>query len=217
MTRYRAVVLALLLMLLPSPLLAQSQVQFGISGFGGLHVPTAPVLDGIFLTDDFGEVAATFGQALGPAVGGRLAIWPSRRIGFEVEAAYLASQLEWDFLIPVAAGNLEEFSDEQSANAFVTSVNVQLALIRPPLEPLVIFVSGGVGFISRGGDGFDFFEDTGDVAGVFGLGLKYGVSRGLWLRADVKDYISSYKEADADAQLQNDFLITGGFEVTIGG
>jgi len=33
----------------------------------------------------------------------------------------------------------------------------------------------------------------------------------------VKDYISSYKEADADAQLQNDFLITAGFEFTIGG
>jgi hypothetical protein len=219
MTRYRTVVLAFLLVLLPSSLRAQSQMQFAISGFGGVYVPAADVLGGVLNIPGLGDVAATFGQGLGISVGGRLAIWPSRRLGIEAEAAYLSSDFDWDFLFPPDSGVLLPISGDESANLTLASLSVVLALIRPPLEPLVVYVSGGVGFVSRGGDGYDefAFEETDDVAAVFGLGLKYGISRGLWLRADVRDYLSSFKDEPFDSELQNDFLITAGLEVTVGG
>jgi hypothetical protein len=43
------------------------------------------------------------------------------------------------------------------------------------------------------------------------------VARGIWLRGDVRDYISSYKEGDFDSKIQNDFLVNAGLEFSFGG
>ncbi len=223
MRRYLTVVFALMLALVPSTLSAQAQVA--VSGFGGAFLPASDLLTGVFPLEEFGgtEVAATFRQKVAFNFGGRITVWPTQRFGIEAEAAYVLSDLEADVLEPVVRDpgppqvlGLNEGSAKFDANAFMGSLNVVFALIRPPLEPLVVYVSAGLGFVSRGGDGFDPFEGTSDVAGTWGFGLKYGVARGLWLRGDVRDYISSFQEEPLDSKVQNDLLITAGFEYAFG-
>jgi len=217
MPSFRALLLALLVAVLPSSLWAQ-QVTFAISGFGGVYFPAADLFDE---TGPGGSI--TYGHQAGFAGGGRLALWPTSRIGIEAEFAYLSAKVEGDLLVVTDTG-LVTLTGEEDGTAFVGSLSLVYALIRPPLEPLAVYLSGGVGLVSRGGDFFEGFEDTSDIAGVIGVGIKYGVARGLWLRADVKDYISKYEEevfSDAigedTSRLQNDLVITGGIEVTLGG
>lgn len=220
MLHYRALVLALLLTLVPSSLRAQQPVTFTVGGFGGLLIPTGDLYDEVFP-----DGAVNFGHKMGFAFGGRLGIWPTSRFGVEAEAIYLISDVEVSGLIVIPGEPVFPLDETRDASAFVGSISVLWAIIRPPLEPLSIHLSGGVGFISRGGEFYDDafegagFDDTGDIAGVFGVGVRYGVARGVWLRADVKDYISSFKEEklEASSQLQNDILITGTIELSFGG
>jgi hypothetical protein len=219
MRRYRALVLVLVLALVPSSLSAQT--QFAISGFGGVFLPASDLLSGIFPLEEFGgiEAAATFRQKTAFHFGGRLTVWPSQRIGFEAEAAYALSDLHVDVLIPDPGPplGLAEGEDDIDANIFMGSVNFVYGLIRPPLEPLVVFVSVGVGFVSRGGDGGDIFENASNVAGTWGFGLKYGVARGVWLRGDVRDYVYKFQEGDLGSKWQNDLLVNAGLEFSFGG
>jgi hypothetical protein len=210
------VIVVLVALLAPSSLPAQ--VRVAVSGFGGIYLSTADLFDGVLPTE-LGSAALKFNQKTGFTVGGRLAVWPTSRIGIEAEGAYVGSDVEGNFLVSVG-GNLVPRSGTEDANLFLGSINVIYAVIQPPLEPLSIYVSGGVGLVSRGGDGFRVFDDTSDIAGVAGLGLKYGVAAGTWIRIDLKDYISSFNEKKfsdiavdgGGAELQNDLLITVSFE-----
>ncbi len=218
MRGYRAAVLTLLIALAPSTLAAQA--QFAVSAFGGVYLPTADLFEGVVPTQDAGNISLKFSQSTSWTVGGRLAVWPSARIGIEAEAAYVPSSVQGDILGTVD-GNVIPISGDVDANLFLGSINLMYALIRPPLEPLLIYISGGVGLVSRGGDFYDGLQDTSDIAGVAGLGLKYGVARALWLRVDLRDYISSFNEtilSDAaltggGSKLQNDLLIVASIEL----
>ena len=215
MRRSFAATLTLVLALFPSALAAQ-QTSLTVSGFAGVFIPATDLFDELAA-----DAALRFGHESGAAFGGRVAVWPSRKLGIEAEAGYLASDVG---LRGVVTG-LGAIDETFAANAFVASINILYALIRPPLEPLAIFISGGVGAVSRSGDFFDTalpaidFDETTSVAGVVGIGISYGLSQMLSIRADVKDYISSFDEdmLIGDAQLQNDILITGSLELTFGG
>ena len=160
-------------------------------------------------------------------MGGRIAVWPSNRIGIELEASGVSS----DVRIRLAQLGNAFIDTTLAGNLFMGSLNVVWAFIRPPLEPLAVYISGGVGVVSRSGAWIDDFMDPAlesvggtfekptDVAGVIGLGLKYSVARHFNIRGDFKDYISSYKEDDlvGDARIQNDIQLTIGIEYFFGG
>ncbi len=219
MTQYGAAALALLFSLIPSSLAAQQPVQFTVSGFGGAYIPAGDLFDELST-----EVALRFGQETSFTLGGRFAVWPIPRLGIEAEGAFTGSDVEFRgafFGEPPVDTTL-------SANAFYGSVNVIYALIRPPFEPLAIYVSGGIGLVARGGFFFDeFFQliidprfetETTSVAGVAGFGIRYGISPLLNIRGDFKDYISSYRAfSGLDSKLQNDLLITVALEFVFGG
>lgn len=217
MRGYRAAVLTLLLALSPSTLTAQTTV--GLSAFGGVYLPTSDLFDGVVPVDTFGPSSLKFKQKTGWTLGARIGVWPSSRIGIEAEVAYVSSDVEGDFIV-ASGGRLIPVSGSEPGSIFLGSLNLVYALIRPPLEPLAITVSGGVGIVSRGGDAWKNFEDTSDIAGVLGLGLKYGIAKALWLRFDLRDYISSFEEKNLSAvslqgggsKLQNDLLVVVGVE-----
>ncbi len=213
MPRYRAFVLALLLAASPSALSAQD-IQVAISGFGGAAIPTADLVDVLFP-----QVGAfSLGHKAGFTAGGRVAVWPTSRFGIEAEGAYVGSDVE----VFGAARDTVGLTT-RGASFFVGSLNAVYAVLAPPLEPVALYLSGGVGLISRGGDFFTGFDDTSDIAGVVGIGLRYGVGPGWRLRLDVKDYISSFKNealdllleaaGGTDSQLQNDLILSAGVEV----
>jgi len=221
MLHWRSLWLALLLALVPSGLQAQSQVEFAVSGFGGVFIPTADLVAVVADDPDGGSLALEFGQATGFNAGLRFAVWPHNRVGIEAEVAYIGSNVEGNVLVVGSGGGLETIDANIDANMFVASLNVLYALIKPPLEPFSFFISGGVGLVSRGGDFWDPFDqdpfsDPTDFAGVLGLGGRYGVAPGIYVRADVRDYISSFAFTDlfGESELQNDLLASVALELT---
>lgn len=116
---------------------------------------------------------------------------------------------------------MDSYLGKQSGWAGAFSMNLVYSILKPPLKPLDIYLSGGLGFVKRGSDFFeeeDELQELTDVAGVVGTGIRYGVRRNLYIRVDVKDYISSFTKPYEDSELQNDLLVTVGIEVrtTIG-
>jgi hypothetical protein len=83
---------------------------------------------------------------------------------------------------------------------------------------VAFYVSGGIGIVSRSGDFFEGADDTSDIAGVVGVGLRYGLGPGWRIRFDVRDYISSFVNKELDelldtgSKLQNDIMLTAGVE-----
>jgi hypothetical protein len=201
-------------------------MQLAISGYGGVAFPVGNLVD-YFLTDPMAARIKS-GHTTGWTAGGRFAVWPSRRLGIEVEAGYVSSNVDTEAFIEGADTPLEALT--ASASFFTGSLNVLYAVIAPALDPLAIHVSGGVGVVGRGGTFFSGGLSSGtktDVAGVLGVGLRYGLGPGWRFRLDLKDYISSFyfEELDealqlldlglprVDSQIQNDILVTAGIEV----
>ena len=214
MLRRRVAVFAFLALLVPATLSAQSQVQVTVGGFGGAMLPAADLVDVLIPTLG----AFSFGQKTGWDVGGRLAVWPTARFGIEAEAAFVGSNVDVAGILP------PDFVADTTVNAnmFVGSLNLVWAVIAPPLDPVAFYVSGGVGIVSRGGDFYEGSKYTSDVAGVLGVGLRYGLGPGWRIRFDVRDYISSFLNKDLDealepaggtgSTLQNDIMLTAGVE-----
>ena len=214
MLRCRVQVLTLSLILaLASPLAAQG--RFGIGAFGGAFFATSDLID------EVAEGVGILDQKTGFSFGGRLGWWPLERLGVEAEGGLAISDVR------VRVPGEPEGSD--GANVYFGSVNLLYAIVKPPLEPLSVYISGGLGLIGRSGDAWSDdvinFQGLTDVAGVIGFGIRYGIARGVNLSADIRDYISSFKlevegidqELLPDAKLQNDLFITAGLELTFGG
>lgn len=210
MLRRPLAVLACLALLVPASLSAQSQLQVTVGGFGGAVLPASDLVD--VLIPEVG--AFSFGHKTGWNAGGRLAVWPTARFGIELEGAYVGSNVDVKGVLP------PEFVQDTtvSANMFMGSLNVMWAVIAPPLDPVAFYVSGGVGIVSRSGDFFEGSDDTSDIAGVVGVGLRYGLGPGWRIRFDMRDYISSFVNQELDdllgtgSKLQNDIMLTAGVE-----
>ncbi len=172
-----------------SPLSAQ-ETYVGISAFGGAFFPTADL------------VAGDFKQKTGFAFGGRLSLWTLRRFAVELEGAYAMSDVEY-------------YAGKESGWVGFFSLNLLYSIVKPPLEPLDIYVTGGLGFVKRGSDAFDVDEITEltDAAGTLGLGISYAIQRNLYIRVDLRDYISWFQAPGSKSQMQNDLLVTAGIEV----
>lgn len=225
MPRYGATVLAVLLLLSPSALSAQ---EFTINAFGGAFLPAADLTGGsVFFAPGevqgfAGEVATAWRHKVAFDFGGRVAIWPSSRVAIEAEAAFAMSDVDLEVSVPVVRDTtqlvlgLEQGTRQLDGGVFLGSVNLVYAVLRPPLEPLVVFVSTGLGFVNRGGDLSDIFDSTTDIAFTWGFGYKYGIARGVWLRGDVRDYVSKFSDEELDDEWQNDLMVTAGVEVSFG-
>jgi hypothetical protein len=185
-------------------------MQVTIGGFGGAILPASELVD--VLIPEVGSFS--FGHKTGWNAGGRLALWPSARFGIELEGAYVGSNVDVQGVLP------PEFVEDTtvSANMFMGSLNLMWAVIAPPLDPVAFYVSGGIGIVSRSGDFFEGADDTSDIAGVVGVGLRYGLGPGWRIRFDVRDYISSFVNKELDelldtgSKLQNDIMLTAGVE-----
>lgn len=216
MSRYRGAVLALLLALVPSSLAAQG-LKFSVSGFGGAFVPTSDLVDEAF--GEPGQPPSTikkFGLRTGGTLGGRGAVWITPRFGIEAEGAYASSDLD---IFNLEGGEVQA-DTRLPANLFFGSINAMYTVIAPPLDPFSVYLAGGIGVVSRSGDGIELaFGSKTEVAGTLGVGFRYSVSPSVIIRADLRDYISSFKSdgLSSESKLQNDLLVTAGVEVGFGG
>lgn len=186
---------------------AHGQVTVGLSAFSGGYLPVSD----LFEQTRLGTLPIlNLGQEPAVLVGGRLTVWLSR-LAVEAEVAYALSKLD----MPEQA---KEFGVEDKAGVLLGSLNVLYVFFQAPFSPLSLYVSGGAGLVSRGGEYLENnMEGTTDVAGAVGAGLRFGLGPLAHVRFDIRDYISSFKPTNRqgdplDAMFQNDIIATLGLE-----
>lgn len=159
--------------------------------------------------DDVAGTQVTARQKEGFALGGRLLFKLGGAMGIEVNGLYAISDVERE---TGTTGSTED------AYAWTVDGRIHLSLLPGPIS---IHGTGGVAMIGHGGDGWDqVVSGELDVAGVVGLGLKFGLGP-LSLRGDADVYIYSAQltiqnpaspstEVEVGSEVQTDLVISAG-------
>ena len=191
----------------------QGQTRVGLSAFAGGYLPTNDLFDSVRLRPDTSSlIIFNLGLEPGLLVGGRLTVRLSR-LSLEAEAGYAFSSLDFPSVIVDAGVN-------NDATVFLGSINALYDVIRAAFSPLKIYLSGGLGLVARGGDFFEPYNGTTSFSAAVGGGFHYGLRPAIFLRFDIRDYISSFAPSTQggfqfDSKLQNDLIATIGLEFSL--
>lgn len=230
MSRFVRSTLVAILVLLAGSAVGHGAPRLSIGGMGGIGLPEKSLIDAsedlvIAGNDNPPTNFAYLKQRASVAFGVRASAWLTSRIGVEGEFVVLPSTGDFRaaFFDPddnsVSFGVLSE-----SAGSTHFGLLLNYAIVQPALDPLLIYLSAGIGATKRSGDVYDELlelkTDT-DIGGVFGLGLRYGLSSSLALRADLRDYVTSYDPEVPDTgsfysgQTQHDMILSAGIDFAL--
>lgn len=205
------------------PNTAAAQVELGT--YVGLFVPASDVASYVFVIPTFASpinphsgatedtAIVHLRQEMSATVGARLTVWLSERVGVEAAASYTPSQLQ---------------AKESELIGATARVLLRFGL---PAQTSALHVLGGLGFLRRGGDGYERLQGTTELRLVIGSGLRVQVSRKLTVRVDIEDNLSKpnlgFRERgwisvedsplELDNHLQHDITISPSLVVTLGG
>ena len=210
MRRDLATTLAFVALLAAAPRVHAQSLRMSIGGSIGGHVAGSTLMaDGG--TDGF----VRFGHKSGVAGGGRVTLWTSARTAVELEGVANGAGVEYYAKLP----NLAGAEVTRKGQIRIGSASVLWAFYKPPLEPIAMYLTLGAAMVQHKGDFFDdpeLKDSANDLGFVLGLGLRYGVARGLYLRADARDVISSYQASDRfEARKQHDLVSTVGLDLMV--
>jgi hypothetical protein len=206
---HRVTLIVALVVCTTAPL--EGQVRVGLSAFLGGYLPANNLFESVRLGDTDQPIILNLGHEPGIVGGGRLTVRLSR-FALEAEAGYALANLD----IPSAVA--DEIPGD--ASIFLGSLAVLYDVYRAPFSPLSIYLVGGGGLVARAGDFFDALEGTTDLAGTLGLGFRFGLAPAVFLRFDLRDYISSWapRARDGfqfDSQLQSELIGTIAVEFSL--
>ena len=148
----------------------RNMVEVGV--FGGIFLPH-PRLELFQATLDPDVVDQGYKpfKELSAEVGGRVAYYPSRFLGLELEGAVMPNEVD----------------DGQQATLFALRGHLVANLIPRSITPFLLAGAGGLGVASRGSAvGTDL-----DAAAHFGGGLKFFLDRQTTLRLEARDNITA--------------------------
>jgi hypothetical protein len=218
---------ALVLLAWPGSSAAQDEKLTTITPFVGFYLPTSDLVNNQDVPNpgpiDPDGVSIT--QQNGFAFGVRVSRTLSGSLWLEAELQYAISDVE---IVARRREPLPYPTRTGGGQVITLGANILWEIYRAPFTPFGIHLMGGLAAVNRGGEFFD--EGAGEIwdesldagttiAGIAGLGARYGLSGRFGIRLDVRDYISSYSQSvpsgDFDSELQNDIWITGGIEITL--
>jgi Outer membrane protein beta-barrel domain len=188
----------LILVSAAGPLAAQ---RISISPTIGVYIPTSELVKA--------ANGQEFKQEIALAVGGRLGINFTPRLGLVTSVSYVPSNLRFTF---------NQNETKTDANLLFGSARASYQLI-PYTSPVWLGLNAGASLIKRGGDAYADAEDKTDVGGVVGatIGFRLGSLLSFYVAAD--DYIYGTTFADAstleEKKTQNDVQLSVGFGVPL--
>jgi len=189
---------------------AAAQLRLSLGACGGGHLPSASLF-----ADGASDGFATFGHQTGAAFGGRLTAWTNPRLGFEVEGLMAGGGIR--YRATHDGTPLGEITRE--GQLIVGSANLLWAFYKPALEPIAMYVSLGAATLQRQGAFFDdpeLSDATPDLGLVAGVGMRYGVARGIFLRVDLRNVVSTYQAVERfESRRQHDLFPTVGLDVSL--
>ena len=176
-----------------------------LTPYVGIYVPLANVIDQRTTQEGDGVIFSTetqVGHKTGWALGGRLTVWLSERIGAQGSFNYA-------------------FSDLGASRAHVWTAAGRLVYrLAQPNPQFSLELSGGPAVVGRGGEFYDLFvEGTTDVGGVLGVGGRIQLG-GVALHLDLEDYLYSVQLEISevvvhDSQFQNDLVFSVGVAIPL--
>lgn len=181
------------------------------------HVSLTPHIGFYIPTEQLAQLATggtkdDFKLEAGPSFGARLGLWFGNRFGVEVGGSYVPTTFQ-------LTGNTGGQIEKKDAKLFLGSAQGVLFLI-PRTSFFTLYLSGGVGVVSRGGIAFTGKSKTQNVGATFGAGAGIRLA-GIMLTAgaDLMSYNAAYDGTAVVTQTtkQKDIAIKLGFGVPFGG
>jgi hypothetical protein len=167
----------------------------------GVYIPTSELVKAAN-----GE---EFKQEIALAVGGRLGINFTPRLGMVTSVSYVPSNLRFTF-------NQNETKTDANLLFGTARVNYQVV---PWTSPVWLGLNAGASLIKRGGDAYADAEDKTDVGGVVGatVGFRLGSFLSFYVAADDYIYGTTFAEAGTleEKKTQNDVQLSVGFGVPL--
>jgi hypothetical protein len=159
---------------------------------------------------DQGGERQEFKQEIGLAVGGRLGLDFTPRLGLVTSVSYVPSNLRFTF------NDTETTTD---ANLLFGTARLNYQLI-PWSSPVWLGLNAGASLVKRGGDAYQDAEDKTDVGGVVGATVGFNLGGLLSFYVAAEDYIygTSFAQAGTleEKRTQNDIQLAVGFGVPLG-
>ena len=177
--------------------------QLMLTPIVGAYVPTGNVY----------EQSGTIGtarQGTSFAFGGRLMFSASGRLGIEVGATYAPSKVEIVTTETVS----------RSAHLWLGQLRL-VYVLNSEWAPINIYVAGGAGVVSRGGDAYEGVTGLTDLTGNLALGALFRVGSAYRIRLEVEDYLyrteMTFPSGETSgSRFQNDFVFTFGLSIPLG-
>jgi hypothetical protein len=167
----------------------------------GVYIPTSELVKAAS-----GE---EFKQEIGLAVGGRLGLNFTPRLGLVTSVSYVPSNLRFTF---------NQNETKTDANLLFGTARLTYQVV-PWTSPVWLGLNAGASLVKRGGEAYETAEDKTDVGGVVGATLGFNLGSMLSFYVAAEDYIygTSFAEAGTleEKRTQNDLQLAVGFGLPI--
>jgi hypothetical protein len=181
-----------------TPLAAQ---HLSLSPTIGVYIPTSELVKAAN-----GE---EFKQEIALAVGGRLGLGLTPRLGIVTSVAYVPSKLHF---------TLNQNETKTDANLLFGTARATYQLV-PFTSPIWLGLNAGASLIKRGGEAYADLQDKTDVGGVVGatIGFRLGSLLSFYVAADDYIYGSTFAEAGTleEKKTQNDVQLSLGLGIPL--
>lgn len=196
--RNSTVLIVALMVSLAGPVAGQ---RVSLSPTVGVYIPTSELMKAAN-----GE---EFKQEIALAVGGRLGINFSPRLGLVTSLAYVPSNLRFTF---------NENETKTDANLMFGTARLNFQAI-PWTSPVWLGLNAGASLVKRSGEAFDSLPDKTNVGGVVGATLGFNLGGFLSFYVAAEDYIYGATFVDEgtleEKRTQNDVQLALGFGVPL--
>jgi hypothetical protein len=181
-----------------SPATAQ---RISLSPTIGVYIPTSELIKA--------ANGQEFKQEIALAVGGRLGLNFTPRLGLVTSVSYVPSNLRFSF-------NQNETTTD--ANLLFGTARATYYVL-PTTSPVWLNINAGGSLVKRGGEAYDSLEDKTDIGGVVGTTVGFNLGGFLSFYVAAEDYIygTTFVESGTleEKKTQNDIQLAVGFGVPL--
>ena len=167
----------------------------------GVYIPTSELVKA--------ANGQEFKQEIAMAVGGRLGLNFSPRIGVVTSVTYVPSSLRFNF---------NQTETKTDANLLFGTARATVYVI-PTTSPVWLNLNAGASMVKRGGEAYDSLPDKTDFGGVVGATVGFNLGGFLSFYVAAEDYIygTTFVEAGTleEKRTQNDIQLAVGFGVPL--
>jgi len=142
-------------------------------------------------------------QSTAIAVGARMTAWVNQRIAVEGSLWYSPSAVTGEFSSSFNGAPLEQSTNDVPAQIVAANARILVSLTRR--AGTWAYLVGGPALVDRFGDAYAGADGTARAGGVVGAGAHVRVARSLAIRAELEQYLYSYR-----GSFQRDLVLSVG-------